>query len=163
MANIITTARIVCSILLLFFPVLSTPFYVMYLLAGFTDMIDGTVARRTNSVSELGSKLDSLADFLFVAACLIKLIPAVEIPAWILVWTALIAIIKIVSIFTNYRQRGELLAAHTILNKLTGALLFLLPLSLSLVDIAYSAALVCIVATVAAVGEARFVLCPEEL
>jgi len=158
MANAITTARIVCSIAMLFFPALSTQFYVLYLTAGFTDMIDGSIARRTNTVSELGSKLDSLADFLFVAASLFKLVSVIELPVWILAWTTLIAIIKIVSIFTMYKKSGEMLAAHTILNKVTGALLFLLPLSITLVDIAYSASLVCIVATVAAIHERFYIM-----
>ena len=43
-ANIITGSRIVFSIALLFFPPLSSAFYVLYAAAGLTDMIDGTVA-----------------------------------------------------------------------------------------------------------------------
>ena len=38
MANIITGCRILCV------PVLSPIFYFLYLVAGFTDMIDGTIA-----------------------------------------------------------------------------------------------------------------------
>ena len=60
MANIITGIRILCSIAILFCPVPSPAFYVLYLVAGFTDMIDGTVARKTNTVSEFGSKLDTV-------------------------------------------------------------------------------------------------------
>ena len=44
MANIITGCRILCSILLLFVPAFSPLFYILYLVAGFTDMIDGTIA-----------------------------------------------------------------------------------------------------------------------
>ncbi len=51
-ANIITSCRIVCSILMLFFPGFSVQWYILYLLCGFSDMIDGTVARKTNSDSE---------------------------------------------------------------------------------------------------------------
>ena len=68
-ANIITCIRIVCSVAILFCPALSIPFYVLYLIAGFTDMIDGTVARKMGTVSDFGAKLDSVADFIFVAAC----------------------------------------------------------------------------------------------
>ena len=38
-------------------------------------MIDGTVARKTGTANEFGSKFDSTADFIFVAVCLIKLTP----------------------------------------------------------------------------------------
>lgn len=58
MANFITGFLILCSILMLFFPALSPAFYALYLSAGITDMIDGTVARKTNTVTEFGSKLD---------------------------------------------------------------------------------------------------------
>ena len=45
MANIITGSRVLISIALLFCPVLSPVFYMLYLMAGLSDMIDGTVAR----------------------------------------------------------------------------------------------------------------------
>ena len=51
-ANVITTCRIVSSIYLLFCPVFSVRFYAVYLFCGFTDMIDGAIARKSNAVSE---------------------------------------------------------------------------------------------------------------
>lgn len=79
-ANIITGLRIVLSFVLLFFSSLSPAFYTLYAAAGLTDMIDGTVARKTNTVSAFGAKLDTIADFVFVALCLIKLLPVLDIP-----------------------------------------------------------------------------------
>ena len=49
MANMVTGCRIVCSILLLFVPAFSRRFVLLYLACGFTDMIDGTIARKTNT------------------------------------------------------------------------------------------------------------------
>ena len=46
MANIITIIRILCSIALLFFPAFSPVFYVLYITAGVSDMVDGWFARR---------------------------------------------------------------------------------------------------------------------
>ena len=43
-ANIITYCRIILSVLMLLFPVFSPEFYLFYLLSGFSDMIDGTIA-----------------------------------------------------------------------------------------------------------------------
>ena len=63
MANIITGFRVLISIALLFCPVFSPVFYVLYLIAGLADMIDGTIARRTNTVSEFGARFDTAADF----------------------------------------------------------------------------------------------------
>ena len=67
MANVITGLRILVSAVLLFCPVFSPIFYVLYLIAGLSDMADGIVARKTNSVSEFGSRLDGVADFVFAA------------------------------------------------------------------------------------------------
>ena len=68
MANIITIIRILCSIVLLFCPAFSSTFYAFYITAGISDMVDGWVARKTNTVSEFGSKLDTVADIIFVCA-----------------------------------------------------------------------------------------------
>lgn len=157
-ANIITGCRIICSILLLIFPAFSPWFYALYLLGGFTDMIDGTVARKTNAVSEFGSKLDSAADFVFVSACLIKLFPAVDIPVWMWIWILAVAAVKTVSIIINMIYRKELAAVHTVMNKITGFLLFLLPLTLNYIDIKYSGFVVCAAATAAAVQEQYYVI-----
>ena len=56
-ANIITASRIVFSLPLFFIPLSSVWFYVLYLLCGFSDMIDGTIARTTGAVSEFGARL----------------------------------------------------------------------------------------------------------
>lgn len=65
MANLITFVRILCAAVLAFLPAFSPSFYALYLLAGVSDMLDGFVARRTNTVSSLGAKLDTLADIAF--------------------------------------------------------------------------------------------------
>lgn len=95
MANIITSIRIICSMILLFCKALTPSFYFFYILAGFSDMIDGTIARKTNTVSEFGSKLDTIADFIFFLVAMIKIIPVVKIEMWLYVWIGAIAIIKI--------------------------------------------------------------------
>ena len=153
MANVITTIRILCSIALLFCAVLSPWFFVLYLIAGVSDMVDGWVARKTNTVSDFGSKLDTFADILFVVVCLVKLLPVLHLPVWIYVWIGIIACIKVFNIVYSYFVWKQFLADHSILNKVTGALLFLLPLTLPVINVKYSAAVVCAVATVAAVKE----------
>ena len=82
MANIITSLRIVLSIIMLFTPVFSSQFYWLYVSAGITDMVDGTVARLTGSAGEKGAKLDSAADIIFALVSLIKIIPAISLPGW---------------------------------------------------------------------------------
>ena len=60
LANIITGFRVLCSVLLMFVPTFSVRFYIAYFLCGISDMIDGTVARKTNSDSEFGAKFDKM-------------------------------------------------------------------------------------------------------
>ena len=157
MANIITGIRILCSIALLFFPVFSPAFYTLYIIAGVSDIIDGTVARKTGTVSNLGSKLDTAADFVMVVVCLIKMIPVLDIPIWIIIWIAVIALIKVINIISGYVMRKEFVAAHTVMNKLTGIALFLLPLTLSIIDLKYSGMFVCALATFAAIQEGHLI------
>ena len=164
MANCITAVRIVCSIALLFFPAFSPAFYVLYITAGISDMIDGTVARKTGTAGEFGSKLDTAADFVLVCCCLIKLIPVLHIPTWLVIWIIVIAVIKTINLISGYVMRNEIVVLHTAMNKLTGILLFVLPLTVSCFDLRYSGALVCAAATFAAVQEGHWIRtkAPEE-
>ena len=156
-ANILTSFRILGSILLLFFPVFSEAFYSVYLLCGFSDMIDGTIARKTNSASEFGAKMDTVADLVFVAVSLIRVLSIIHIPGWLWIWGGAIAIIKIGNITWGYVSKKHFISLHTIMNKLTGLLLFLLPLTLSFVELKYSSLVVCSIATFSAIQEAVYI------
>ena len=157
MANVITGLRILVSAVLLFCPVFSPIFYVMYLIAGLSDMVDGIIARKTDSVSEFGSRLDGVADFVFVAVCLIRVLPVLDIPIWLYVWTAVIFFVKIINIISGYAMHKGFIAVHTTMNKVTGVLLFIVPLTLSIVPLIYTGIPICSVATFAAVQEGHFI------
>ena len=156
-ANIITGSRIVFSIALLFITPFSPMFYVLYAVAGLTDMIDGTVARKTNTVSAFGARLDSIADFVFVTVCLFKLLPILDIPVWLWIWIAVIALIKVINIISGAIKLKRMIAVHSLMNKITGALCFLLPLTLSLIDLKYGTIVVCTAATFAAIQEGHYI------
>lgn len=157
-ANILTSCRILGSILLLFFPVFSLAFYITYTLCGFSDMMDGTIARKTNSTSRFGSQLDTVADLIFVVVSLFKLLPAIHIPGWLWIWGGVIAIIKISNIIWGYVSKNQFISLHTILNKVTGLLLFLLPLTISFAELKYTAIVVCSIATLSAIQEGVYVM-----
>ncbi len=160
MANIITGIRIVISALLLFCPAFSPAFFMFYIAAGVSDMIDGAVARKTGSVSEFGSKLDTIADIIFVAVCLIKMLPVLDFPNWLYIWIAIIAFIKTANIAVGYIRQKKIISVHSVLNKMTGGLLFIFPLTLEFIDLRHSAIVVCIVATIAAIQEG--IICRAE-
>ena len=163
MANLITSCRILLSLLLLFFPALSPGFYGLYLAAGLSDMLDGFVARRTNRTSPLGAKLDSIADLVFLAVCLVKLLPVLALPVWLWGWVGLIAQLRLVNVVSGFVCRKKLVLLHTRANKLTGALLFLLPLSLGFLNIAYTAVPLCALASFAAIQEGHFIRTGREI
>ena len=157
-ANIITSSRIIFSLPLLFIPLSSVWFTILYLFCGLTDMIDGTIARKTNSVSEFGSKLDTVADLLFVMASFIKILPAIHLPLWLWIWCGAIATLKLSSIVWGYVSKKQFISFHTTMNKTTGLLLFLFPLTLPFLKVQYSAPLICAIATVAAIQEGIYIV-----
>ena len=152
-ANIITGSRAIFSLPLLFIPLSSAWFYILYLFCAFSDMIDGTVARKTGAVSKFGARLDTASDLVFMVICGIKILLRVCIPIWLWVWIILIALIKIFNIVLVFIHKKKLISIHSVLNKATGFALFLLPLSLSFVKTTYSIAIICLLATIAVVQE----------
>ena len=103
MANTITFFRIAAGIVLLSCPVFSPAFYALYIAAGLSDMLDGFVARQTDTV------------------------------------------------------RKRFVAVHSVMNKATGALLFLLPLTIPAVPLKTSAIVVCAAAMLSSVQEGHFI------
>ena len=152
-ANIITGLRIVLSLPLLLIPLTSAWFYVLYLLCGLSDMIDGTVARKTNSASEFGARLDTVSDFVFMTVALIKFVPYLRISVWLWIWIGVIAMMKLGNAVLGFVRTKKLILPHTVLNKVAGLLLFLLPMTISFIELTYTLPFVCAVATAAAIHE----------
>jgi CDP-diacylglycerol--glycerol-3-phosphate 3-phosphatidyltransferase len=53
-------------------------------------------------------------------------------------------------------MHGKLIVAHTLMNKVSGLLLFILPMTFTSVELTYSSIVVCSIATFAAVQEGHF-------
>lgn len=125
-ANFITVLRIVLSLIILIFKFDNTIFLIIYTICGITDILDGYVARKMKTESELGRKLDSLAD-IFLGIVIIKRLYQVILSKQVyLILTITICILKFISIsiiFKKYRKIGII---HTYLNKITGFSIFLL-------------------------------------
>ena len=162
-ANIITGSRIVLSLHLLFIPLSSVYFYVLYLFCGLTDMIDGTIARKTGSVSKFGARLDTASDFVFMFVCSLKILPIMHIPIWLWVWIIIVALIKIFNITLVFIHKKKLISIHSVLNKITGFALFLLPPTLTFAPTAYSIVTICVLASIAAIQEVYFIAKGQEV
>jgi len=127
-ANYISLVRIFLVLTLIFIRPLSIEFYVIYLLCGISDMLDGYIARKLGIESKFGEKLDSIADLIMVVVLVIILYPIIDIHILVSYCTLGIAMIRISSmiiVFIKYKTFGIL---HTIGNKITGFMLFLFPL-----------------------------------
>ena len=152
LANAVTVSRMLLSLLLLFLP-RSPLSALLYLLCGVSDALDGFLARRLHTESETGAALDSAADLLFALVYAVRILPLLAIPLWIWLWTAVIGTVKLAVILRNSIRARCLSVAHSSANRLTGLLLFLLPLTVRVIDAAYGAGLVCAAATFAAVED----------
>ena len=162
-ANIITGSRVAFSLPLLFIPLSSAWFYIFYLLCGLTDMIDGAIARRTGAVSKFGARLDTASDFVFMFVCWVKILPLIHIPVWLWVWIIVVALIKIFNITLVFIHKKKLISIHSVLNKITGFALFLLPPTLTFAPTTYSVAIICVLATIAAMQEVYFIAKGQEV
>ena len=156
-ANLITVSRILLSLFLLFLSPYSVLFMVIYLLCGVTDVLDGFLARKFHTESQDGERPDSIADIVFAVVYAVKILPILHLPLWIWCWIVLIAVVKIVGIIIANKKERSFYIAHSVANKLTGLLIFTLPLTVRLFDVKYGAAVVCAAATFAAIQEGHLI------
>ena len=126
-ANLLTLVRVPLALGLLTVSPLSPAFFLLYVLSGVTDMLDGPVARRTHTESRTGAKLDSLADAVFLAAVLYRLLPVLHLSRHFLWTLALICLLRCGAWLAGYQKYRHFTALHTIANKVTGAALFCAP------------------------------------
>ena len=102
--------------------------------------------------------MDTIADLVFAAVSLTKLLSIIHISGWLWIWISVIAIIKIGNIIWGYVLRKQFISQHTRMNKVTGLLLFFLPLTLSFVKLKYSSLVVCSIATFVAIQEGVYIV-----
>ena len=156
--NALSVLRMALAVLLLFPPLLSARFLIVYLLAGLSDLLDGFLARRMGVSSRLGAMLDSAADFLLCAVLLYLFLPAYDWPIWAILWACVIALLRMASLAVCYRKFCKLAFLHTYANKATGFLLLCFPFLLRFFGLTTTAAVLCAVATVSAVEELLIML-----
>ena len=156
-ANYISISRIIMSIALLIPKIFSITFYIIYIYCGLSDMLDGFLARKYKITSEFGAKIDSIADMIFVFGSILKIIPVIEIPIAIYIWITIIILIKVFNIILGYIQYKKLTLLHTIANKITGFVLFIIPLMIGFIDIKILESLICGVATFSAIQEGYYI------
>ena len=148
-ANFLTLTRIAGAAVIAALSVHSRAFWIVYLICGATDILDGCFARLFDAETNFGEKLDSAADLLFFCVCAAKILPSVVIEKRIWLWISVIAAAKI-SAYVLLQAQKRLVALHTKLNKLAGAVIFILTPFLSEYTAVFSVVM-CVVASLAAV------------
>ena len=129
--NILSISRIV--LLLFLFFTLHNPllFSVIYLFCGLSDILDGYIARKTKTQSDLGARLDSIADFLLFTVITVSVILWIgEKGRIFLPFVISVALIRLANIVMAALKYHTFAMLHTWGNKLAGFLLFITPLFL---------------------------------
>ena len=84
--------------------------YILAIIAGITDLLDGYIARKYNQVTDFGALMDPLADKVFVTAAMLMMVESKLMPAWIAV-----VVITREFLVTGLRmlaiQKGEVISA----------------------------------------------------
>ena len=161
--NCISFSRIIFSLILIFITPLSIAFYAIYIICGFSDIMDGFIARKTMTTSILGAKLDSMADMIMTGVFLLVLYPIVNPTTKIIIWIISIAIIRLASMVVALKRYKTFASLHTYANKITGLVLFIFPLLLSFVTTTVLMYIICSVASISAIEELIIQLTSSQL
>lgn len=127
LANIITIMRLI--LVPFFFAVLITGendvlAFVLFAVAASTDWLDGQIARRTGTVTELGKAIDPVVDRLLIASGVVGLYVEHRLPLWI-VLVLLLRDIYLLAGAWYLAQRGVRGLPVVYVGKLTTALLLI--------------------------------------
>jgi len=154
-ADYITMVRMAGAVGLLFLAPLSPAFFLVHTLCGLGDVLDGLVARATKRESELGAKLDSVADLLFYTVVLSRLLPTLwaRLPRGIWYGVGAVLLLRLISYGTAAAKYRRFASLHTYLNKLSGVAVFAVPYILLLPCARPLCAATCVVAGIASVEE----------
>lgn len=161
--NALSVMRIMLSFLLLLTKPFSTGFFILYLVCGFSDGLDGFLARKFQLTSELGEVLDSVGDFFMILVLMYMLYPYIHVENQIIYWILIIMGIRISALLVAFVKYHTLAFLHTYANKATGFLLFCFPIFYIMLGLELTAVGLCLIATLSAAEELLIQLKSKEL
>ena len=155
--------RIVCALFISFLKPFSLLFWILYILGGISDILDGLIARHLKQESEFGAKLDSVADFIFLIGVFVSILPTLILPLWVLVCIIIVAFIRILSYLIGLKKYNTFISLHTYANKLTGLLLFIMPILYVIFDFNVTMIILGMSAIVSALEEIIIVITSKDI
>ena len=153
--NLITSIRIIGTVAMLFMKPLSRTFLITYAIAGMTDVLDGFIARKMGTISDFGSKLDSVADLLLYFVMLVKIFPVMWVTLPNIIWFMVGAIVavRLCAYIVAAIKYKRFAAQHTYMNKVSGLAVFTIPFAIvTVIAVPYCWG-VCVVAMLASIEE----------
>lgn len=150
-ANMISASRILAAAVLFFFSTITGAFLAIYFYCGFSDLIDGPVARKTGSVSVIGALLDTVGDILTYLALTKIMILQRLVPLWIIAWMLGTAVGFAASGFIALKRHGKFSLVHSLFGKILGGSVFVMPFAQKLNFGVLWMAVICTVSSIAAI------------
>jgi len=141
----------------------SVSFFIVYIICGLSDVLDGYIARKLRYISEIGAILDSIADIIFIFSMTIIIVPIFKWSWWMLMWIGIIILMRLSSLLIGVIKYRALAFLHTYSNKMTGFLLFCFPFIHYMFDLNVTVCILCGVATLSAVEEILINIISDEL
>lgn len=151
--NVLSVARVPLSLSILFVRPFSAWFFVLYVLCGITDALDGFIARRCHAESQLGAVLDSIADFVFFLSALYVFLTAIAIPPLIVIWAFSLVIVRGAGLIAAFSKFQSWAALHTYAYKIVGFVFFCFPAFYALMGAGMAGVILCSIATFATAEE----------
>ena len=94
----------------------------LFFVAGFTDGLDGFLAKRFSWQTRLGGFLDPIADKLLLVTCFVTLWFAGYVPGWLLVAVVVRDVVIVLGAGLYQWRVGDFVAEPTVVSKLNSAL-----------------------------------------
>ena len=163
LANIITITRLICIVPLIFVEPFSLPFWILYAYCGLSDLADGIVARTMKLQSPAGARLDSIADAAFFLTLMIRILPVLTIPPWIWGCGAGVLMVRLATYGLGVLKYHAFCSLHTYANKVTGAMLFIMPVLYAWFGLNVSAVILFVLSFLSAAEELLITILSKEL
>ena len=148
LANIVTSTRIIGAIVLFCMNSITPLFLGVYIFCGFTDFVDGPIARKTSSSSLLGAALDTIGDVLTYFALTKILIVEKLVPLWILIWFAGTLVLFLGVMLISKKRFNKFYLPHTYLGKAFGGVIFVLPIMIQFMPSEVWLSVICSISTI---------------